>query len=380
MEKITRCNTPLNSIFRRKIKLNTPFKIGLRALLIPLLLTSKLIIGQNFNADSLEKYLPENFSGQVAIKRNTHFIYKKEFGAKEMFSGSKVNDSTLFNIGQISHSMIHYFVQHLSGLGQIKPTDKITKYIFNFPYPNIQIRHLLNHQSGLPNSYVKLYHRKIHSNWEIKEKDKATKFDNIDILSLLENHKPPLAFEPGTQTKYSDLNYLVLVSLIEKVTFTPFRDFTHRMFEHHHFIFQPTLSAGVDTFANKAYGYRVLPTGQLALCDNLDSRGMPFADGTYGNQHIYMSAKNLTLWGQFILETIDIDYLKLHKDESVMGGFKYNTKFDLVVNEGFFGGTSSRLVFSPKSNLIMTINANAFDPNNNYKEFDSLLDYLSRLN
>ena len=351
-----------------------------KTLFFALIIVSNVIIGQKFNADSLELLLPKNFSGQIAIKRNTHFIYKKEFGSKEMLTGSKINDSTLFNIGQVSHSMIHYFVQHLSGLRQFKPTDKITKYIQSFPYSNIEIRHLLNHQSGIPNSYVKLYHKKVYSNWDVKEENRAVKFDNLDILSILEKHKPSLEFEPGTQTKYSDINYLILVSLIEKVTFTPFKDFAHRMFEHHHFIFQPTLSAEADTFANKAYGYRALPDERLVLCDNLDSRGMPFSDGTYGNQHIYVSAKNLALWGQFILESIDTDYLKQHANKSVMGGFKYNSDLDLVVNEGFFGGTSCRLIFAPQSNLIITINANLFDPNDNYKEFDNLLKYLSKLN
>ncbi len=359
--------------------ISSSLKRGSWGVLLIILFTSFSLFGQTFNSDSLETYLPKDFNGQVAIKRNTHFIYKKEFGAKEMLTGSAINDSTLFNMGQVSHSLIHYFVQHLAGLRQLKPTDKITKYIADFPYPTIEIRHLLNHQSGIPNSYVRLYHKKQYSNWEVKEKDKAVKFDNADILYLLKKNKPELKFEPGSKTEYSDFNYLILVSLIEKVTFTPFADFTGRIFEHHHFIFKPTLSAESDTFPNKAYGYRILDD-RLILCDNLDSRGMPFSDGTYGNQNIYISAKNLALWGQYILESIDIDYLKANANQSVMGGFTYNSQLNLVENKGFFGGTSCRLIYAPKSNIIIGLNSNSFDPNKEYKEFDELLKYLSRVN
>ena len=119
---------------------------------------------QKLNKDSIKSLLSENFTGQIAIKRNTHFVFKENFGTKDRIFGVPINDSTVFNIGQVSHTMIHYFIQHLSSLGQIKPTDKVNKYIKSFPYDNIQIRHLVEHKSGLPNFYVKLYHKKVYQN------------------------------------------------------------------------------------------------------------------------------------------------------------------------------------------------------------------------
>ena len=212
-----------------------------------LVLLTFQIKAQKLNPDSVKSYLPKYFNGQVAIKRNTHFIFKENFGFKERSFGTLINDSTVFNIGEVSQTMIYYFIQHLSSLKQLKPTDPVDKYIKNFPYPNIKIQHLVNHQSGLPNFYVKLYQREHYNDWKIKLVEREKRFDNEDILNILSKKKPQLVFSPGDSSLYSDIDYLILCSLIEKITFTPFEDFVSRMFKHHHFIFKPICSAENDT-------------------------------------------------------------------------------------------------------------------------------------
>lgn len=335
---------------------------------------------QKLNPDSVKSYLLEHFNGQVAIKRNTHFIFKENFGYKERFFGTLINDSTVFNIGQISQTMIYYFVQHLSSLSQLKPTDPVDKYIKNFPYPNIQIQHLLNHQSGLPNLYVKLYHREHYNDWNIKLEEREKRFDNEDILNILSKKKPQLVFTPGDSTSYSDINYLILCSLIEKITFTPFEDFVSRMFEHHHFIFKPICSSKKDTLLNKAFGYILLSDSTLHLNENLSTRGFPFDDGTYGNQHIYLSAQNLALWGQYLLENLDIDYLINNPEKEIMGGFKFDSNLNAVIKIGAFGGTYTRLIFIPSTEMIVVINSNVMNQKSSLNEFDELIKYLGRVN
>lgn len=344
-----------------------------------ILISPFCLSAQKLNSDSIKNLLPNNFTGQVAIKRNTHFIFKENFGPKERTFGTLINDTTVFNIGQVSQTMVHYFIEHLASLGQIKTTDKVSKYIKSFPYQNILIKHLVEQRSGLPNFYLKLFHRKVYNNWDLKLSEREIRFDNEDILYLLEKEKPKLNFYPGDSIEYSDLNYLVLTSLIEKVTFTPFPDFVEKMFKHHHFTFKPVLSAEKDSVFNSALGYQLLQDSTFQICENLGTRGFPYEDGTYGNQHIYLSAINLTLWGQFIFKNIDIKYLKANPTKEIMGGIKYDSDLEIVIKMGAFGGTYSRLMLIPGNGLIAVINSTVFNPSNKRKEFNKLIEYLKKL-
>ncbi len=290
-----------------------------------------------------------------------------------------INDSTVFNIGQISQTILSYFFENLFANGQIQPTDKVKKYIITFPYENIQIEHLLKHQSGLPHLYVKLYHRKVYNNWNLKLSERSVRFNNEDILNILVKEKPRLNFVPGDSTDYSDLNYLILSSLIEKITHISFPDYVKRKFEEK-FVFKPVLSASSDTIFNKAYGYKVFQDSTFQLCENLKTRGLPFDDGTYGNQHIYLSASQLANWGQFIFKRIDINSIIATPNAEIMGGIKYQKNLNAVVKNGAFGGTYSKLIFIPEKQIVLAINSTVLNGLDIEKAFNPLLKYLQQTN
>ncbi len=340
---------------------------------------SNLLWSNTLSNDSISSLIPHNFTGQIAIKEKNTFIYKENYGPKERVFGTLINDSTVFNIGQISQTIVYYIFENLFANDQIQPTDRVKKYISTFPYENIKIEHLLHHQSGLPHIYVKLYHRKVYNNWNLKLSERSVRFNNTDILKILAKEKLELNFVPGDSTDYSDLNYLVLSSLIEEITQTSFPDYVKKKFEEK-FVFEPVLSASSDTLFNKAYGYKIIQDSAFQLYDNLKTRGLPFDDGTYGNQHIYLSASNLANWGQFILNKIDINSIKATPSPETMGGIKYQKNLNVVIKTGAFGGTYSKLIFLPQKQIVLAINStilNAFDIE---KAFNPLIKYLQQTN
>ena len=350
-------------------------KLGLKSnlthLISFLIIISFSLQAKKLNTDSLKANLPVNFNGQIAIKKNTQFVFKENFGYKEQTYGTEINDSTLFNVGEISHTFIHYFIKHLVTLRQIKITDPVNKYLTDFPYDSIQIQHLVNHQSGLPKDYIRLYHKKVFNNMDIKIKDKEKLFDNEDILYLLSRVKPKLLFNPGDSIAYSNIDYLLLVSLIEKVTFTPFPDFVSKIFRHQNFIFTPLVSI-LDTIPNKAMGYRLFEDETTGLFENLSSYGFNYDDGTTGNQHLYLSATNLALWAQFISDDINFEYLKENPSRSFMGGIKYNNELGVTEKEGGFGGTYSKIIFIPENGIIAVVISNIYTG----EKLDQLVKYL----
>ena len=340
---------------------------------------SNLLWSNTLSNDSISSLIPHNFTGQIAIKEKNTFIFKENYGPRERVFGTLINDSTVFNIGQISQTILSYFFENLFANSQIQPTDKVKKYIITFPYENIQIEHLLKHQSGLPHLYVKLYHRKVYNNWNLKLSERSVRFNNEDILNILVKEKPILNFVPGDSTDYSDLNYLILSSLIEKITHISFPDYVKRKFEEK-FVFKPVLSASSDTIFNKAYGYKVFQDSTFQLCENLKTRGLPFDDGTYGNQHMYLSASQLANWGQFIFKRIDINSIIATPNAEIMGGIKYQKNLNAVVKNGAFGGTYSKLIFIPEKQIVLAINSTVLNGLDIEKAFNPLLKYLQQTN
>jgi CubicO group peptidase (beta-lactamase class C family) len=344
-----------------------------------LLFISVQATAQKINSDSIDYYLPNKFTGQIAIKKDSKFIFTKNVGLKNRNNGFSINDSTVFNIGHLSQTLVNYLILHLETTGKLKQSDNVSNYLTDFPYKNILIKHLLSHQSGLPGSYIKFYHKKCYNDWNIKLSERQKRFDNEDLLYLLSQKKPELQFNPGSSYMYSDFNFLILVSLIEKIIRTPFGDYVNLFFKNSDFEFNPIVSAKKDTIFNKAWGYRIFPDSSIGICDNLMSRGFYYNDGTNGNQHIYLSAKNMALWGECILKERNIFQLKTTTLKNSMGGFTYNEDLNVVIKKGVFGGVTSLLVFSPKNNFVISIHSSLLIPSNKGKEFNKLILYLAEL-
>jgi CubicO group peptidase (beta-lactamase class C family) len=57
---------------------------------------------------------------------------------------------TRFPIASISKTLAATAILQLTEKGKLNPTDPAAKYLPQFPYPGITIKHLLSHSSGLP--------------------------------------------------------------------------------------------------------------------------------------------------------------------------------------------------------------------------------------
>lgn len=339
-------------------------------------------ISQSIQSDSIQYFLPSNFTGQIAVKKfNGEFIYKKNFGNKDRLKVGAINDSTLFNIGQLSHSFVDFAIQHLLKLSKIKLSENITSYLPQFPYENITVEHLINHQSGLPASYLKFYHKEYYNDWNIKLEDRQKRMDNDDLLLLIHTKKPTLSFEPGKKTQYADFNYLILVSLLERVTQKDFEFLIKELVSQSHIPCQPKACSKQDTMQNKGWGYRFFPDSTLALCDNLRSRGFPFDDGTKGNQHIYLSASDLAHWGQFLIQEFHLDSVKPTKTRSFPDPyqFTYDNELNILRSKGGYGGIHSHIIYTYNHQWIVTIHSALLNPDMSSNALNELLRYLNRI-
>jgi CubicO group peptidase (beta-lactamase class C family) len=171
---------------------------------------------------TLEKYLIEKvkadeFSGAVLVAKTGKPIFQKAYGlaSKEHNVANRVD--TKFNLGSINKLFTQVAVAQLADQGKLSLDDHLSKFIPDYPNREaankITIRHLLTMSSGVGDIFSRQF--------DDTPKDKLRKLH--DFLPLFASE--PLAFEPGTQQRYSNGGYVLLGLIIEKVSGQSYYDY-----------------------------------------------------------------------------------------------------------------------------------------------------------
>ena len=187
-------------------------------LLFPLSLNA-----QNDYPSLLDTYMQaaatiNNFNGNVLVAKSGNIIYQKSFGYKDKDSKYLLKNNSMFEIGLLTNQFTAAGILLLEERGKLKLTDTIRKFFPELPYHNITIKHLLTKTSGLPDYYDVMINI-----W--KDKKMAT---NNDVIGMLARMKPPVNFAPGQKWAWSPTGYVLLGSIIEKVSRMPYNDFIEK--------------------------------------------------------------------------------------------------------------------------------------------------------
>ena len=192
-------------------------RIGLRVSAC-ILLSSGVLIAQN-TAAQLDKLFLEvtsnpdyHFNGVVLVADGDKIIYQNATGYADISNQQKNSIQTRFQLASLSKVFTATAVMQLAEKGLIQLNDPLVKYLSAFPYPDITIRQILSHTSGLPD-FNEVY----------REKSKHA-LNNSDIIPALIQFGP-LATKPGAEWHYSSMGYALLANLVEKISGQTFPDF-----------------------------------------------------------------------------------------------------------------------------------------------------------
>jgi CubicO group peptidase (beta-lactamase class C family) len=163
-----------------------------------------------FSPDSLTHKLDEyftaltglkNFNGNVIVAKGDKAVLNKTYNIPHENDSLIVNKESRFIMASVSKVYIKLAILKLVDLNKVKLTDKLDKYIPDFPGGSkITIEHLMEHQSGLPRELT---------NYKMYETLPLNK-----IVEISKNEK--LQFEPGTKSLYSNVGYFLLHYIIDK--------------------------------------------------------------------------------------------------------------------------------------------------------------------
>lgn len=311
-----------------------------KLLLIAILSSDFLFAQKKFQRiDSLFHSFHVNgqFNGNVLIAEKGKPIYQKSFGLAKEESKEKPNENSVFELTSCAKQFTALAIVQLKEQGKLNYDDAIDKHLPELrEYSKVTVRHLLNHTSGMPD-YMQL----MDTLW-----DKEKVATNKDIIYLFEAHRPPLLFEPNTKFEYSNTGYVLMASIIEKLSGLSYATYLERKF------FIPLKMS--NTFVlNRRYAPKKVVNDASGYVYDFSSNGFVLADnyhptkiviwldGIVGDGTVNSTFNDLLKWDRALYQnTLITEESKkdLYVPATLMNGTK--TEYGLgwfLINDNTFG-------------------------------------------
>jgi beta-N-acetylhexosaminidase len=227
-------------------------------------------------------------AAQVAIVRDGLLVWNRSYGTYAYdLKAREISNATLFDLASVSKVIgTTSSVMLLADRGKIGLDDPVSKYIPQFadpPKSQITIRHLLLHRGGLP-PFRKL--------WEF------CRSANEALDSVFAT---PLIAPPGDTTIYSDLGFITLGKVVEKVSGMSLDAFSDKEF------FGPLGMRNTLYRPPSRVWTRIAPTefdstwrGRLVR-GTVHDENAAFLGGVSGHAGLFSTASDLAVFMQMIM-------------------------------------------------------------------------------
>lgn len=277
-------------------------------------------------------YKTNRFNGTALYAENGKILYKKAFGVVDYRTGKPLSTTSSFNLASVTKQFVCMGILILHDRGKLDIDDPVKKFIPELPYDSISIRHLMTHTSGIP-EYFDLFNR-----WRTP----LDTLDNEKMIALYAATKPPLDFQTGSRWNYCNTNYALLVSIIERISGQPFRDFFYEQIAkplqlNDTYVYHVKLP---QVPANHVYGF-----SNNGTANKLND--LTVFDGVTGDGNIYSSAEDLLKWEQSLYteklvkkQTLAMAFepVKLNDGTTYPYGFGWGMEKDRPGEYGHTGG------------------------------------------
>ncbi len=153
----------------------------------------------------------------IGVSRDGRVELARGYGLADLESGALIGPVTIFNIASTSKQFVTYAIQLLADEGKLRLDDDVRRYVPELPDLGgpITIRHLAHHTSGI-RDYASMLSM---TGWRAGDQ-----FDESRVLALLAGQQR-LNFAPGTAYLYSNTGYMLLATIVSRVSGMPWERF-----------------------------------------------------------------------------------------------------------------------------------------------------------
>lgn len=305
------------------------------------------------------KFRLERFNGNVLIAQQGVILYQKQFGYAQIQEKDTLVEDSKFQLASLSKTFTAVALLKLVEEGKVSLEDSVKKFFPQFPYSGIQIKSLLSHRSGLPNYAYVLTD-------SVRKRNPYP--SNADILRWYCTVKPKLYNIPNRYFSYSNTNYSLLASIIEKVSGISFESFLNKN------IFKPLgmndtylATAHNDSLnLHKTSGYQY---NRKLTKDNFDD--------VVGDKGVYSTTGDIYKWYKGLNsgcllrpETLKEAFTPRSFEKRGIKNYGYGFRMHVdeatsqakyIYHTGWWKGYNTLMWFSPKDNFVIVILSNRYN-------------------
>lgn len=220
------------------------------------------------------------------VTRGNEVVYSKAFGLADLEHDVPNRTTTIFECGSVSKQFTAMAALLLVKEGKAKLDDDIRKYIPELPVYEapIRIQHLLNHTSGL-------------KDWgsigAISGWPRTTRVYTNELALQIICRQKSTNFKPGNEYYYSNSNYTLLVTLVERLSGQSLSDFTTER------LFKP---AGMNQTLWRDDFREIVPGRAIAYgkSGGKYEQVMPF-ENVHGHGGLLTTTADLTKWNELLV-------------------------------------------------------------------------------
>lgn len=268
------------------------------------------------------------FNGNVLVAKKGKILYENSFGWANYLTRDSLKINSRFELASVSKTMTSTAIMMLMERGKLKLDQDVRAFFPDFPYEGVTIRLLLTHRSGMMN-YVYFtddIYRKEHRN-------QRKGLTNAEEMALIAQYKPHPFNKPNVRFLYNNSNFMVLGSIIEKVTGMPYAQF---MKEN---IFKPAGMMHTDVYSKATY--EKIPVDVVGHDRNSwrYSVAQNFLDGPVGDKGIYSTVGDLYLFDRAmrqnrLISAASQDSAYTPRNPMVRGHFNYGYGWRIFESPG----------------------------------------------
>ncbi|TDD98042.1 serine hydrolase domain-containing protein [Flavobacterium cellulosilyticum] len=303
------------------------------------------------------KNWPHNsLNGSFLVAKDGQIIYERYEGYSNLRAKTPITADTPLHLASVSKMVTATAILKLVNANKLKLDQKVNSILKEFPYPDVTVRMLLNHRSGM-RSYSYFTDKK-----EIWDRHKT--ITNQQLLTLMATKHIALESKTNTRFAYCNTNYAMLALIIEKITGLSYKEAMSKI------IFKPLGMTNTFVMDYDKDRKTVVPSYK----GNNVEIGMDFLDAIYGDKNIYSTPRDILKLDQArnapsflepsLYKQVFEGYSNEHKGKRNYGLGIRMTLLDngetLYYHNGWWHGNTSSYVSLRRENVTLICLSNKF--------------------
>jgi len=225
------------------------------------------------------------FDGAVVVSDDRGVVFAKGYGFANIEQQLPFTADTPADGASLAKTFTAALLLSMERDGLLRLDDPAQKYLPELPYPDITLRHLLSHGSGIP----------------VRDYDYFDPFLGKDevrttevLLRVLEAQKPPLVSQPGAEFEYSSFGFDLAALAAVRAGGKSYYELLNERF------FRPL---GITSAFVRPGRFSEFPGVRTLGYKNHKVNDVFDLEGFHGGSNIYISARDLDRWNRWFLSS-----------------------------------------------------------------------------